>query len=185
ISFHATKVSGIGEGAAIVTGDKATGITLKSRGNFGFSGSRQASLPGINSKLSEYAGALGNAFLDTWDERRAQWSWLKSAFLYRLSGRQQFTVSPDFESDWVSSYGQILLPEHLDASDVIEALESRGIEARKWWGDGCHRQPPYRSFAHNELPVTDGLAKKVVGLPYWIGMSDSDFDTVFHALDQF
>lgn len=184
ISLHATKVSGIGEGAVLLTGDCSTGITLKTMGNFGFNGSRQAALPGINAKISEYAGALGNAFLDTWGERRAQWAWLKSTFLQKLSDRPQFGLTPDFKGDWVSSYGQVLLPDHLNAENAIEALIGHGVEARKWWGDGCHRQGPYQSFAHSELIVTDKLANQVVGLPYWIGMKDGDFDTVFQALDQ-
>lgn len=184
ISFHATKVSGIGEGAALIAGDRDAGITLKAMGNFGFSGSRQAILPGINAKISEYAGALGNAFLDTWEERRAQWSWLKSAFLHRMEDRAQFGLTPDFKNDWVSSYGQVLLPGHMNAENVIDMLAKQGIEARKWWGDGCHRQAPYQSFGHNDLTETDKLANQLVGLPYWIGMNDDDFDAVFHALDQ-
>jgi dTDP-4-amino-4,6-dideoxygalactose transaminase len=62
-SMHATKTFAVGEGGLIHSGDVELIATLRAMGNFGFEGSRNATLPGINAKLPEILAIMAQAKL--------------------------------------------------------------------------------------------------------------------------
>jgi dTDP-4-amino-4,6-dideoxygalactose transaminase len=150
--------------------------------NFGFLGSRTATIAGINAKISEYAAAVGLASLDEWSDRRPQWEHMTESFLARVAQRNELTAVPGMGRGWVSVYGNVQLPEHYDVSSVIPALEQHGIEARTWWGEGCHRQPAYQSCARRDLPNTEYLGRRVLGLPFWLGLDETTINAMFERL---
>jgi dTDP-4-amino-4,6-dideoxygalactose transaminase len=68
LSFHATKVLGVGEGGCIILPkDKNLEAYLRTI-NFGFFQTRDSIGASINGKMSEYHAAIGLAGLDTWPE---------------------------------------------------------------------------------------------------------------------
>ena len=48
VSLHATKVSGIGEGAVVVASDPEVGHAIRNLGNFGITAAREVVAPGLN-----------------------------------------------------------------------------------------------------------------------------------------
>jgi dTDP-4-amino-4,6-dideoxygalactose transaminase len=183
VSLHATKVFGVGEGAVVLTGDQALANNIRAYSNFGFHGSRNADVQGVNAKMPEYAAATGLAQLDRWAETRSRWDALTSAFTEEVRGRPQLRLSPSFGEGWVSCYGLVELPASVSANEAIEVLARHGVEARKWWADGCHRHTAYGDVDHSPLPTTEYLGQQVVGLPFWPGLSRSAVHFVFQALD--
>jgi dTDP-4-amino-4,6-dideoxygalactose transaminase len=182
ISLHATKVSGIGEGAVVVSGDSALARRIRDFGNFGFHGDRDAGVPGINAKMSEYAAASGLAMLGEWPERRNAWAALTQIFAQELEAAPELRRAPGFGDGWISSYGLVELPAWASARGVADVLRRSGVETRQWWGEGCHRQSAYRDCERAVLSETERLGERVLGLPFWIGLTREDIAEVFRAL---
>jgi dTDP-4-amino-4,6-dideoxygalactose transaminase len=182
ISFHATKVSGIGEGAVVITRNSKLTSKIRSLGNFGFDGSRDALVCGTNSKMSEYTAAIGLALLAEWPERRARWAALTDAFAIEVKATPELKVSPGFNQGWISSYGLIELPDWISADKLMTLLRQEGVETRQWWGKGCHKQFAYKSFWKESLLETDRLGEQILGLPFWLGMTIDDVVKVFDIL---
>lgn len=171
VSLHATKVFGIGEGGALLSRDPRQLERVRRLANFGFLGTREAALPGVNAKLSEYAAAIGLAGLDTWRDTRARWAAVTRSYRAGLHGTE---ASPGFGTGWVGSTLNVLLPG-------AAALPS-GIGTLRWWGGGCHAQPAYRDCPRKPLPVTEDLARRCTGLPFWQDLPAAGIAVVCAAL---
>jgi dTDP-4-amino-4,6-dideoxygalactose transaminase len=76
------------------------------------------------------------------------------------------------------------LPEP-QADALIGWLADRRIGARRWWGDGCHRQPAFAESPRTALPVTERLADSVVGLPFFVDISRRQIAEVAEAVKDF
>lgn len=181
-SMHATKIIGIGEGAAIVSTDTALLRHVQEQTNFGYY-TRRISTPGINSKLSEYAAAVGLAAFDNWPERRAQWvettKRAKQALAPVVAAHQ---LGQWWVEDAVSTTCHICLPTPT-ADRVISQLQVRGVKARQWWDKGCHVQPAYAHYPRGDLRVTERLGASVVALPFYVDIPTHHLATVATTLD--
>jgi len=180
VSLHATKAFGVGEGGFVVSSDgdliqRVSGLT-----NHGFTESGTAALRGVNAKLSEYAAAVGLAAFEDWPATREAYGALQRKYLDANAEIPGIDPAPDHAVDRVTSTFNVVLPG--DAELAIAALGERKIEARKWWGEGCHRQPAYAEFPRTDLPVTEFLAARVVGLPFYLDMTEADVERVAGAL---
>ncbi|GAC1346254.1 MAG: DegT/DnrJ/EryC1/StrS family aminotransferase [Acetobacteraceae bacterium] len=177
VSLHATKVFGIGEGGALLCRDPELMQRVRALAQFGFSGTREAILPGINAKLSEYTAAVGLAGLDAWAETRARWD--SATQRYRALLPDAIALPPAFGSSWVSSTLNVLWPE--DRPDLTTALAAQGVATLRWWGPGCHAQPAFQSCPAEPLPVTELYARRAIGLPFWQDLSDAQIRQVCQA----
>lgn len=182
ISLHATKVSGVGEGAVIVASNAEDSRRIRQLGNFGFHGSRDAAVPGTNAKMSEYSAAIGLAFLEQWNDRRNDWASLTATFARGIAAIPQLMPAPSFNSGWVSSYGLVTLKAPFQADVIAVELRKRGVETRKWWGEGCHLQSAYAQCARDPLPVTEDLGQRVLGLPFWVDLPIADVKIIFETV---
>lgn len=182
VSLHATKVSGIGEGAVVLAGEAELGQRIRSFGNFGFYDRRDAVTPGANAKMSEYAAASGLAMLAEWPERRSAWIELTQIFAEEVEAMPELRLAPGFGEGWISSYGLVELPAWASARGVADILLRSGVETRQWWGEGCHRQSAYRDCERTALPETERLGERVLGLPFWLGLTREDIAEVFRAV---
>jgi dTDP-4-amino-4,6-dideoxygalactose transaminase len=165
VSFHATKVMGTGEGGAVLSRDAAMVRSIARASNFGFRDGREAKAIGFNGKLSEYNAAVGLASLDAWPATRRALMHLTRLYTEVLSGIGNISLSPAFGAGWVSSTCNIAFDRPV-ADAAAGALADAGIDSRQWWGKGCHRQPAFAAFPHDDLSVTDDLARRVLGLPF-------------------
>lgn len=185
VSLHATKAFGIGEGGFVASLDKDLIGRIRNLTNHGFTDPNTAALRGINAKVSEYGAAVGLAALEEWSETRAAYMSLRHEYVLALGGLPNVTLAPDGEGDGVTSTFNIRLS--VQAEPVIVAMNQRGIQARKWWAGGCHRQPAYAKCPRMDLPVTEMLADHVLGLPFFLGMEHGDIrhiaDTLGALLD--
>lgn len=176
-SLHATKVLGVGEGAVIVTTDTALLRHVHEQTNFGYY-TRRISIPGINSKMSEYDAAVGHAALDVWPKRREQW--LKTT---EICKRELAPIAKKhnlllwFPEDAVTTTCNIRLPS-LNADKIISQLQVRGIKARQWWDKGCHVQPAYAKYPHGDLSITQRLGQSVVALPFYVDIPPAQLAAV-------
>lgn len=183
ISLHATKVLGVGEGGAVVSTDEALIAEVRQRTNFGLDAERRIEFPAGNAKLPEYSAAVGHAALDAWPERRDRLAELHGRYGRALAGVPGIDrVFTDTRGHWVTATVAVVLSPGWPAADAVAALAGRGVEARTWWGEPCHRQPAYRGHAGGPMPATDNAAASVLNLPLSDGMVDADVDRVCEAL---
>jgi dTDP-4-amino-4,6-dideoxygalactose transaminase len=177
VSLHATKVLGIGEGGVVVCDDPQLARAIRTRANFGFYGSREAMVPALNAKMSEYHAAVGHAALDEWECARADWESVANHYRSRLEPSSEMRLQEGLGDCWVSSVCVVTL-DGPDAESLASRLDAAGIETRRWWGDGAHAHRSTRDLPRTPLPVTERLARTTLGLPCFRDMNLGDIDRV-------
>jgi dTDP-4-amino-4,6-dideoxygalactose transaminase len=178
VSLHATKAFGIGEGGFVLSSESEGIETVRRLGNFGFARNRMVDAPGINGKMSEYAAAVGLAALDAWPHIRARWR--ERADAYR---RVLATYGLDLLFPTGSARGVAMVDlggPH--AAAVAAELLGKGVETRRWWGEGCHRQPAFADWPRNPMPVTESLAARVLGVPFHLDLTESQMNRIGQLL---
>jgi dTDP-4-amino-4,6-dideoxygalactose transaminase len=169
VSLHATKVVGVGEGGFVASADASLIREIRTRANFGFHGTRLAAASAINAKLSEYHAAVGLAALDEWPVARAEW--METALEFRSvlleSGRVRFQNG--FGQGWIASTCNLNVAG-VSSISIENALTAGGIDSRRWWGDGAHAHPATRDLPRTRVPVTEALAREVIGVPFYRGL---------------
>lgn len=181
VSLHATKALGIGEGGLLMCSDADFIREVTRRSNFGFFDSRDVEVPSLNAKLSEYHAAVGLAALDQWPQTRESFRSACERYLSGLDGAPGVSFLPGFGQQWVSSSCAVTLEPGRHAG-VMRKLEQSGIESRRWWRDGCHREEAFAQCPRTELPVSEALAESALGLPLYPGIGSDDVETVCRAL---
>ncbi len=180
VSLHATKTLGIGEGGLILTRNGQIADQLARLKNFGFDGTPVSQATGTNAKLSEYHAAVGLAALDAWPDRRHALAQAHAHYTQQINGIDGVSLMPGMSSDWTSTTLSIITEDPADK--VIARLAAHDIEARSWWGPGCHTHPAFRHLPSDPLPHTDALAPHVLGLPMSPDISDSQITRVCDVL---
>lgn len=173
-SMHATKTFAVGEGGLIHSGDVDLIATLRSMGNFGFEGSRNATLPGINAKLPEITAIIAQAKLAEIDAIADHRAVLDDT--YR-------TTLPDFQFQAVSGrrramqFMPVLLPEHIahHRDAIVESIEADGVGCGRYFSPHLGEQPWFQATAMIEpTPVADRIAGRMLSLPITDAMSVED-----------
>jgi dTDP-4-amino-4,6-dideoxygalactose transaminase len=180
VSLHATKVLGVGEGGFVLCTDPSIIRDVRARANFGFAGSRQACVPALNAKMSEYHAAVGNAALDEWNGSRADWLGVAAGYRRRLAASGIASLQDGFGESWVSSVCVFSLGD-ADADELERRLRNADIETRRWWGHGAHTHPSTLHLPRTALPVTDHLARSTIAVPIFADMEAGDIDRVSHS----
>jgi dTDP-4-amino-4,6-dideoxygalactose transaminase len=180
ISLHATKAFGIGEGGLVLSRNADFIAKLNQVCNFGVWHSAIGQVLGYNGKLNEYNAAVGLAMYDQWPARREHYVDLTARYRAALESMSEVQLVPGYGNGWVSCYCNI--QTSAAAEGVTERLFARGVETRKWWRDGVHVQKAYERFPSDPLPMTEQLASRVFGLPFYHDLSEADFSAVVEAL---
>jgi len=181
ISLHATKVLGSGEGGVILCTDPEIAAHARRIANLGFRGSRSAQVRAFNGRLSEYHAAVGLASLDAWDEDRARWMGVAAAYRRQLDPLNGVRVQEAWGQGWIGSTCVIEIAEG-DGHATGQALAARGIDTRRWWGDGCYLEPAFAGYGRAPLIHTPGVARRTLGLPYYVDMPEASVSAVGLAL---
>lgn len=181
VSFHATKTFATAEGGAVISPQHQT-ARLMAALNFGFCGSRQSVITGINGKISEYHAAIGLAELDGWPAKQAQLhqtarQYRHIASQYRLG--RNFITWPDV----AACYAFVEARDAADADRLIGHLAAQGIETRRWYHTGLHQHPAYASAPHaGPLACTEDIGQRLIGLPLHFAMTESAMHRVLRSL---
>ena len=171
VSLHASKTVAAGEGGYVVSDDRGLVQRVRALSDFGFCGEPGARHPALNGRLSEYAAAVALASLDAWPAERARFGFAAQYLRVALALTPQIEFQPGWGARWMSSVCVVGTPAAA-APAIAARLAAAGIEARDWWGHGCHRQPAFAACPAQPLPVTDGLAVSTLGLPYFVDLDE-------------
>jgi dTDP-4-amino-4,6-dideoxygalactose transaminase len=180
-SLHATKVLGAGEGAIIVFGSTERAQQFSMWTNFGFFGSRESQIAGINAKMSESQAAYVHAALDGWDDERDEWLAARDVVL-RVGDEAGLTT---FEASrtCITPYWIAVFPDAATTDAVEGTLAEHGIGTRRWWSRGCHRMAAYADVPHGPLPMTEDIAGRYLGLPMFRGLGEREGGLILNALE--
>jgi dTDP-4-amino-4,6-dideoxygalactose transaminase len=181
LSFHATKTFSTGEGGAVVTSDTAQAARVLQTINFGFYGTRDSQMASFNGKMSEYHAAVGLAELDHLESKLA--AFREVADYYRQLMREAKRSDSFFGwPDTSSNYALFLCRSSKEAAAVQASLDCSSIDFRLWYGNGLHRHSYYAEVARDELPNTESLAPRLIGLPVASDLDEADIRRVVAAI---
>ncbi len=181
-SMHATKMFATAEGGVIHCGDRALIEVLRTMGNFGFGQPRSATMPGLNSKLSEIGALLALGRLDDFE--------VVVRHRDALAGRYR-ELLPDhvFQRTrghrCACQFMPVLPPADLEdrRDDIIAALGADGVGAAAYFSPHVAEQPFFRSRSvADDLSVTRRLSRSMLALPLWDEMTVRTVETVCETL---
>jgi dTDP-4-amino-4,6-dideoxygalactose transaminase len=182
LSLHATKAFGMGEGAVLFSKDAAFIKRVHLMTNFGFGGARESLVLGKNGKISEYGSAVGLAELEGWPEKRSRWDECTKAYLASREPLEKLGIEfmPGYGEGWISSYCNVIFKSEAQKQKAREGLAARNIDAREWWGRGCHTHPALSAYPKTSLEETSVLSSRVIGLPFYVDLTP---DQIVHVVE--
>ena len=183
VSLHATKPLAAGEGAVLI-GPRDWVMRARSWGNFGLNGSRVASGPGMNAKISEYHCAVGLASMDSWSEKHEQLKGLTKR-IKELSRAVGVISQPSVNADYVTSTWSIMLQDPAALRKAIAVLSANGVETRRWWPCGLADMSAFASGTRDSLAMSEFLSDRVLGLPFGTHLKREDIEKIGDLLLQF
>ncbi|WP_174291199.1 DegT/DnrJ/EryC1/StrS family aminotransferase, partial [Sphingomonas bacterium] len=177
-SMHATKTFAVAEGGLIHSGDPARIARLRAMTNFGFEGSRSATLPGLNAKLPEVLAVMARAKLagiDAVCDARAE---LEAAYRDVLGAEQAgFGLQAAAGRRRAMQFMPVLLPPHLAVrrEEIVAAMAAAGVGTGRYFSPHLGEQPWVRSVSMVEAtPVADRVAGALLSLPITDAMTPAD-----------
>jgi dTDP-4-amino-4,6-dideoxygalactose transaminase len=177
-SFHATKFVHTFEGGAVVTNDSASAERIRRMQRFGFVDYDTVAGLGINAKMSEASAAMGLGSLDDMEEAAAINRSRYNLYVDLLAGLPGLRLLQHTEgSNWHYMVTEVD-PERagLTRDQLVAALWTEGVRARRYFHPGCHRMEPYAAepASFGALPVTEHLSQTVMCLPTGTALEPAD-----------
>ena len=182
-SMHATKSFATGEGGLIYSGDRQRIRTLRTMSNFGFGETRNATMMGLNAKMSEVAALLACLRLEGFESVMDRRSHLVGLYRRLLPG---LAFQPVKTHRQAHQFTSALLPEHLapHREHIQQALRRSGIETANYFSPHVAEQRYFKEAASlTSLPVTNDVASRVLTLPLFDAMTDAQVRQVCASLN--
>ncbi|MBN3966969.1 DegT/DnrJ/EryC1/StrS family aminotransferase [Pseudomonas gregormendelii] len=191
LSFHATKVFNTFEGGAIVCPDAKTKQRINNLKNFGIVDEVTVVAPGINGKMSEINAAFGLLQLQHIDRvmnRRREIDAIYREQLSTIKGIRLIEKTEQVVEN--NSYFPILIePEYaLSRDDLYNKFKESNIFARRYFYPLISEFPMYRgmqSARRNNLSVANDAAEKVLCLPIYPAMENSDVTRILDIIKEY
>jgi dTDP-4-amino-4,6-dideoxygalactose transaminase len=185
LSFHATKVFNTFEGGAIVCHDEKMKRHIDDLKNFGFRGETTVIAPGINAKMNELQAAFGLLQLKHIDEAREKRKQIAETYREKLAGIKGIHCLNDLpDTKHAYSYFPILVEEQefgMSRDELYEKLKENNIFSRRYFYPLISNFPTYRGLTSankDNLPVANDIAEKVLCLPIYCVIQQSDIERI-------
>lgn len=188
-SFHATKVFNTIEGGAVVHADMSLERPLRLRRNFGIAGVKTVEYVSGNSKMNEFAAAMGLCNLRHVDEDIAKRKAVAERYwekLQAIPGIRVIKPADNIKHNY--AYLPILIDSDeygLTRDEVFEKLAEAGIGARKYFYPLTSDFECYENkfvSSSETTPIAYAAAEKVLTLPMYADLSLDDVDWICEVL---
>jgi len=193
-SFHATKVLNSIEGGAITTNDEALADRLRRLRNFGFPGDgRDVTVElGTNGKMNEFCAAMGLTNLEQLDQfiavNKANYAAYRTG-LTGIPGLELFAFNDAEGNNFQYVIVRVCERRFGHSRDaLIQALQAKGVLARRYFSPGCHAMEPYASAdpgLASRLPITEAVSREVLALPTGTQLSPTEIGTICDIIRTF
>jgi dTDP-4-amino-4,6-dideoxygalactose transaminase len=191
LSFHATKVFNTFEGGAIICPDAKTKQRIDHLKNFGFVDEVTVVAPGINGKMSEINAAFGMLQLLHVDDALAKRKSIDAAYREALRNVPGIRCLQD-AGEQVANYSYFPLLVDADYSlsrdALYQKLKDNNIFARRYFYPLITDFSMYRgmpSAQRENLPVATAAAQKVLCLPIYPNLTQSDLARVVSIIQRY
>jgi perosamine synthetase len=197
-SFFPTKNITTGEGGMITTNDDDLARTCKTLIGHGIDSTtygrekaqmpwfRSAVLPGYNFRMSNTLAAIGYEQVKRIDEmnrKRIEYSEYLISELKNTPGLE--LPYPDKDCTHVYQMFTLKVDKSIDRNGIVRKLNDAGVGASVHFYPAIHEQGFYKGhpewIAHS-LEVTENVARQIVTLPMFPGLTPEDLDTVVTAV---
>jgi dTDP-4-amino-4,6-dideoxygalactose transaminase len=181
-SMHVTKTFATSEAGLVYCADVAIIDKIRSMGNFGFEHPRTATLPGLNSKLSEVAALLALQKLRGFDEIVRYRLELVKVYEQLLVG---WTFQRRVGRSDAHQFVSVLPPKAYAGrrGHILECLAAAGIGSGKYFDPHLADQPYFRELCvSGELGETQRVASQIISLPLSDFMTSADVTRVCTVL---
>ena len=180
VSFHATKLYHTIEGGAVFASDPKVLQSMSYMRNFGHDGPENFEGVGINGKNSEFHAAMGlvtlNSVESILESRKTQWlnysNWINSSKYISQS------VSPGSNF----SYFPIICASYKLMTEKMKLLNSHDIFPRRYFYPVLDSLPYVKQ--NNLTPIAKDIAKRIICLPMFYGLSIEDQQYICNLLNE-
>jgi dTDP-4-amino-4,6-dideoxygalactose transaminase len=182
-SFYPGKNLGAaGEGGAVTTHDPHLARRLRMLREFGSERKYEHELPrGTNARLESLQAAILSvklAKLAEWTDRRRK---LSDRYRELLAGLPLVLPAPEGEDFHVWHVFAVLVENR----PLVQArLADKGIQTSAHYPKPLHLQPAFADLGHapGDFPVAEDLARRVLSLPFYVGLDETSQQEVANAL---
>jgi dTDP-4-amino-4,6-dideoxygalactose transaminase len=178
VGFNNYSLLSFGDGGIVVSKDNELIKKIENLNYLGSNDSANKLFIGTNGIMSEYNAAVCHAALDSWESTRAKWSNLNSLYIETLI---ETTLQHRLSFEFISSTCNIYLLGN-NADSTIDFLKTKGIEATKWLGNGCHNMKEFKKHPRTSLDVTKNLISSVIGIPFYLELTKKDIEHIIRTL---
>ncbi len=182
-SFYPGKNLGaFGDGGFVTTNSTLVEKNVRLLRNIGRNGWYRHPVKGYNSRLDTIQAAILSIklkHLNTWTEERRS---LAKRYTELLSDLP-ITLPQEFP-DRKHVY-HLYVIQTKQREKLINFLEEQGIHSSIHYPVPVHKQPAYKELPKKKLPVSERVAKEVVSLPFFVGMTHTEQDYVIEKLTLF
>lgn len=182
-SFYPTKNLGaIGDGGMVVTDDVELGDRVRRLRQYGWDDTRTTMAPGINSRLDELQAAILAVKLPSLDAANARRAEIARHYTRELAGLPLTLPAVRPGTRHVHHLYVVACDER---DELKDHLESRKVMAGIHYAVPAHRHRGYSTLCRvssDGLPVTEALARRVLTLPMYPELMDTQVDEVISAV---
>ena len=178
-SFYPTKTLGaLGDGGAVATSDPDLAQRVARLGEYGWTTKYEAGLPGgRNSRLDELQAAYLRVRLPLVDEGNATRRSIIARYAAAASSRIHVLPADD------SSHAAHLAVVVTDSAESLAAhLTQAGIGTAVHYPVPDHRQVAFADGEQADLPVTESFVGRILSLPLFTELTDTEIEAVCDAL---
>ncbi len=180
-SFHATKVFHTVEGGALISNLPELDEKLHLLRAFGHRGDEDYFFAGINGKNSEFHAAMGLCNLPhvpaIIEERRLLFEKYDSKLDWNRLKKP--LIAPDIQYNY--SYYPVVFESEASMRQVQTALVAKEIIPRRYF------YPSLNTLGfmprHYSCPVSEDISSRVLCLPLYVGLTDTELDTISHLIN--
>lgn len=184
-SFYPSKNLGaFGDGGAVIVKDEYLAKEFKIFRNYGSEKRYYNKIVGANSRLDELQAGLLRVRLKHMDELTAER--LKLANTYSQGIDNAKIKLPGLAENSSGVWHQYVIRCE-ERDELIEYLKLRGIGTIIHYPIPPHLAEAYQYLGHKEgeLPITEHLAKTVLSIPMYNGMTEDEIRYVIDAINEF
>lgn len=182
-SFYPTKnLGGIGDGGMVVAADHTIADRVRQLRQYGWDDRRQTRRPGVNSRLDEIQAAILGVKLPFLDSDNARRRAIAARYDAGLAGLPLTTPAQRPGCEHVYHLYVISCE---DREALRSSLAKAGIDSSVHYRSPVHRQAGYMEatvFPPGGLPVTERLVDRILTLPLYPELRDSDVETIIQAI---
>ena len=183
-SMHVTKTFATSEAGLIYCADASAIDTLRAMGNFGFEHPRTATMPGLNSKLSEVAALLALRKLQDFDKVVGHRLALVNCYRDMLAN---WTFQRRVGRSDAYQFVSVLPPGPYAErrAHILDRLSASGIGFGKYFDPHLADQQYFRATSVvGELRETNRIARQIISLPLSDFMTEQNVIRVCEVLQQ-